>query len=130
MKYQRNELIKACAMSQQKPQRIANLSAQEAEVRCHLTWRMLDNRTYRAAFEDEAGLKGLVVDAAHFMAQRPNIVLGSSDQVPVWAKTPAGNQLYLEAEVKDKDMSQKRGAACDEQDKYRITVELRQAVYN
>ena len=62
----------------------------------------------RLASRDSWSMQG------HFVANRQNLVIGFSDQVPVWAKVPTGKQMFLKDEVQTKDMKQKRGLAMEE----------------
>ena len=59
----------------------------------------------------------MVADPKKFVAQRKHLVVGFSDQVPLWAKAPGRKALFAETEVHPsaavKDFSEVRGAIED-----------------
>ena len=98
-------------------------------------------------------LEGVVLEPEKFMEARESLVLGYSDQVPVWVKLGPGKQLLLAEETKKKGKknplgnllgshsqhsqkldyqvdsegcTQLRGDVETGSEKYRMTVELRQ----
>ena len=138
-------LMDHCEVKLLKPQRLVRLSLKEEEVRCELTWQMLDEAIWKVAFGGPEDLKDLVLDYKAFDSFRRDCVLGFSDQVPWRGKLRGGQQQYLETErpqrskvpggstavVQDNEgMNQTRGQESENADKFRVTVEMRQVIYN
>ena len=144
MKDTRGELVKYCGLRLLKPQRLVNLSPKEELVRCHLTWQMLDEKLWQVAFAGDEELQEMVVDVPGFKATRRQTALIFADQVPWRGKIGGGTQLYFADErpsrkqvqaaknaglpLPNQGQSQTRGGECEDAEKYRITVELRQVI--
>ena len=98
---------------------VSNISELEAEVRCKLTWQEFDSCLWLCAFSSDSDLAeaGVVADPKEFVAQRKHLVVGFSDQVPLWAKAPGRKALFAETEVHPsaavKDFSEVRAAIED-----------------
>ena len=137
-------LMVHCGCSLLKPQRLVRLSLKEEQVRCELTWQMLDEAIWLVAFGGPSELKDLVLDYRSFDTHRRDCVLGFSDQVPWRGKIGGGKQLYLKAErqrqvkapdckdevMQNEGMNQTRGQESENAEKFRVTVEMRQVIYN
>ena len=98
---------------------VSNISELEAEVRCKLTWQEFDSCLWLCSLSTESELAeaGVVADPKEFVAQRKHLVVGFSDQVPLWAKAPGREALFAETEVHPsaavKDFSEVRAAIED-----------------
>ena len=141
------------------PSRVSTLTMSEEKARAKLTWQSLDHRIWQAAFADEQELSQVVSSPKEFIKNRHLTVIGFSDQVPFWVKLGStGTQLYMEKELKRRRVSSKTSAEGStevvsaeqgseeqkppeistltradgqaEEDKYRITYEARQVLYN
>ena len=95
---------------------VANISELEAEVRCKLTWQEFDCCLWLSTLSTEKELTeaAVVADPAEFVAQRKHLVIGFSDQVPLWAKAPGRKAIFAETEMHPsaakKDFSEVRQA--------------------
>ena len=80
---------------------VSSVSALEAEVRCKLTWQELDHRLWLASLSPLAALSAekVVVDPQSFVPKRPDLVLGFSDQVPLWAKAAGRKAAFAQPEL-------------------------------
>ena len=80
---------------------VSNISELEAEVRCKLTWQEFDSCLWLCSLSTESELAeaGVVADPKEFVAQRKHLVVGFSDQVPLWAKAPGHKALFAGTEV-------------------------------
>ena len=98
---------------------VSNISELEAEVRCKLTWQEFDSCLWLCSLSTESELAqaGVVADPKEFVAQRKHLVVGFSDQVPLWAKAPGRKALFAETELHPsaavKDFSEVRAAIED-----------------
>ena len=98
---------------------VSNISELEAEVRCKLTGQEFDSCLWLCFLSTESELAeaGVVADPKEFVAQRKHLVVGFSDQVPLWAKAPGRKALFAETEVHPsaavKDFSEVRAAIED-----------------
>ena len=143
-KQAKGDLVAYCGMRLLKPQRLVNLSPVEEQVRCELTWQMYDERLWQVAFAGIAELQELVLDPVQFSKVRTGTALVFADQVPWRGKIGGGLQLHFKDErpskktklkaqeakapIPNEGQSQSRGGECEDADKYRITVELRQVI--
>ena len=106
-----------------------------------------DAKLFLAAFGSQERLSYSVSDAASFIENRHETVLGFSDQIPLWISSEGGPKVFHCSEVtKNKAMRQeqaegrlkgcqvqellshKRDAGFSEETRFRITVEARQLV--
>ena len=92
----RQSLQKATGCLFLKPQRQLKLTFAEEQLRCKLTWQMLDRKIWEAAFGGEAGWKRYSVAPHRAAARVKECVLGFSDQVPWWGMIARPKQLYCE----------------------------------
>ena len=83
-----------------KPQRLVDVSPAEEHSRCQLTWQAFDQLLHVAAFGTPEQLNACIALPKRVVQDRENIVLGFSDQVPVWVKVGQEKQLYYEDEVR------------------------------
>ena len=138
-----------------KAQRLVDISPSEEHARCQLTWQAFDQLLHLAAFGTPEKLSACIALPERFVQDRESIVLGFSDQVPVWVKVGQEKQLYCEGEVRNCDkkdgnrgemfgpgkswsqkisseaadgLSQLRSHHAAGNDRYRVTVELCQIV--
>ena len=123
-------LMQFCGVRYLKPQRMLQLSYQEEQIRCRLTWMQFDKRMWDLAFGGVNVLKKYVVDANTMLKRIEDCVLCFSDQVPWWGMICRKKQMYLKSELEGTRMTQKRGWDNEESMKFRITVELRQVILN
>ena len=82
------------------PKRMSLLSMEEEEARVKQPWMAWDAAVYTAAFGTEVELKKYLAAPESFLAARHQLVIGMSDQIPVWVKIGRGKQIYSAAEVK------------------------------
>ena len=75
---------------------VSTISPAEAEVRCKLTWQEFDFCLWLASLSPlpELSAAKVVVDPSDFVAQRKHLVVGFSDQIPLWA-TPTGRKAVF-----------------------------------
>ena len=80
---------------------VSNISALESETRCKLTWQEIDHCLWLASLSTlpELSAAKVVVRPEEFIAQRPKLVLGFSDQVPLWAKTAGKKAVFSASEM-------------------------------
>ena len=123
-------LMEFCGVRYLKPQRMLQLSYQEEQIRCRLTWMQFDKRMWDLAFGGVNVLKKYVVDANTMLKRIEDCVMCFSDQVPWWGMICMKKQMYLKEELIGTGMTQKRGHDNEEAMKFRITVELRQVILN
>ena len=102
MKTYKRALQKACGLRLLQPQRFVRLSAAEEEARCHITWQEYDYQMWLALRAPKEALEGVVLELENFILARESLVLGYSDQVPVWVKLGPGKQLFLAQEATKK----------------------------
>ncbi len=91
-----------------KPSRLSTLSLEEECARVCSSWMNADLQMWRAAFGSEEMLQSWVADPKHFMECRQKVVLGCSDQIPVWVKVGRSKQLYLKTEVAGRHRKRKK----------------------
>ena len=82
------------------PKRMSLLSMEEEEARVKQSWMAWDAAIYAAAFADATQLQKFVAAPESFLEARHQLVIGMSDQIPVWVKIGRGKQIYSAAEVK------------------------------
>jgi hypothetical protein len=88
----------ACKARLLKPQRVSTLTLQEEQVRTELTLQNFDHQLWLCAFADLEELQQHVADPVAFAASRENLVIGFSDQIPVWILAGDERQVYAEGE--------------------------------
>jgi hypothetical protein len=91
-----------------KPSRMSKLSMEEEEARVKATWQQFDHLLWVAAFGNEDVLRKYVADPAHWMQNREKVVVGMSDQIPVWVKVGRTKQLYCAEELKAANQNMKK----------------------
>ena len=80
---------------------VSNITQLESQVRCQLTWQEFDRVLWLCTlsspeeFEKEAS----VVSPQDFCKNRSQLVIGFSDQVPLWAKAPGRKAVFAEHET-------------------------------
>ena len=82
------------------PGRMSTLSMEEEEAGVKATWKEFDAALWLAAFGSEEDLVKIVANPSEFMQQREGVVIGFSDQIPVWVKIGRAKQVYCGDEVK------------------------------
>ena len=68
------------------PSRASDLSPEEEDVRCELTWHNFDERLWIAGCAEQKELEDWVADAAKFIQDREDTWVVFSDQIPLWVK--------------------------------------------
>ena len=136
----KKDLLKFCGARLLKPQRFVNLTLEEEKARCHVTWMSYDKLMDLAAFGTPEQLSEVIANGEDWVENRENTVLGWSDQIPVWVKGDIDQtRVFLSSETLSKPepeahaaarMSQKRAYYGDGSDKFRVTLELRNVIYN
>ena len=115
---------------------VSNISELEAEVRCKLTWQEFDSCLWLCSLSaaSELAEAGVVADPVEFVAQRKHLVVGFSDQVPLWAKAPGRKAVASSPGAKVPLVSRWRGgrAAASASSSARLAVDraLRAAASN
>ena len=82
------------------PGRMSTLSMEEEEARVKATWKDFDVALWLAAFGSEEELQKYVSDPVKFMQCREELIIGFSDQIPVWVKIGRKKEVFCEREVK------------------------------
>jgi hypothetical protein len=103
------------------PGRMSTLSMEEEEAGVKATWKEFDAALWLAAFGSQEDLAKVVANPEEFIHQRGTVVIGFSDQIPVWVKIGRTKQVYCGDEVKKrkntrdfKEMQQKKKQAAKE----------------
>eukprot|EP00973_Karenia_brevis_P003768 520027-Karenia_brevis.AAC.1 len=63
------------------------------------TWRDHDAMLWLAAFGEVSELERWVANPVEFIQNREKVVLGFSDQIPVWVKIGRNKQVYCSPEL-------------------------------
>jgi hypothetical protein len=85
------------------------LSELEERVRAMLTWQSFDHGLHLVSFGSQADLKSYVSKPQELCSVRSaSLVLGFSDQVPLWVRESGKKFLFAEHEVKPKHQSELR----------------------
>ena len=98
---------------------VSTISPTEAEVRCKLTWQEFDYTLWLASLSplEELSAAKVVVDPENFVAERKHLVVGFSDQIPLWAKSTGRKAVFAKDEVWEphqvKDFSEVRLAVAE-----------------
>ena len=82
------------------PGRMSVLSMEEEEARVKATWKDFDVVLWLAAFGSEEELEKFVGSPQKFIEDRTEVVVGFSDQIPVWVKIGRKKEVFCEREVK------------------------------
>ncbi|CAE7826855.1 unnamed protein product, partial [Symbiodinium sp. CCMP2592] len=84
------------------------LTETEASVRCNLTWQEFDHKLWLSSCSSVSRLSdsALVADPKAFCDNRANLVIGFSDQVPLWAKDPGRRAVFSRSEIHSKEHKQ------------------------
>ena len=88
---------------------VTNISQVEAQTRTKLTWQEFDHTLWLATCASQQSLaeSNRLSSPAQFISARSQLVIGFSDQVPLWAKATgrravfAEEELHASADVKD-----------------------------
>ena len=118
-KSEKAQLVKWLGAKYLTTELVANISAAETMTRCLLTWQEFDHSLWLATCSTEQSLAESlrVSKPKDFIAARPQMVIGFSDQVPLWAKSTGKRAVFSEEEVHEsetvKDFSGIRQAISD-----------------
>ena len=82
------------------PGRMSVLSMEEEEQRVKATWKDFDVALWLAAFGAEDVLEKFVGSPQKFIEARSELIIGFSDQIPVWVKIGRKKEVFCEREVK------------------------------
>ena len=76
---------------------VTNISATEAETRTKLTWQEFDHSLWLSTLASQQVLaeSKRVSSPVQFISARPQLVIGFSDQVPLWAKATGRSFINL-----------------------------------
>ena len=91
-----------------RPSRFTELTAEEEEIRCKLTWQSNDRVLYIAAFGDSEELKTLVAETESWRELAPHTVLVYSDQIPFWVSLGLRKTAYARFERNSLQQARKR----------------------
>ena len=94
-----DRLLADCGARLLKPQRLSKLSPEEEEARILQTWSYYDAALWVAAFGEEDTLRKFVACPLEWARGREEVVLGWSDQIPVWLKLGRSMQVYASEEL-------------------------------
>jgi len=100
-----NKLLVNLGAKLLQPGRMSALSMQEEEARVKNSWKDFDAALWVAAFGTEEDLAKYVANPIEFQSCRQQLVIGFSDQIPVWVKIGRTKQVYCEREVQDRKTS-------------------------
>ena len=95
---------------------VTNISETESKTRCLLTWQEFDKTLWLATCASAETLKASdrVASPEDFVSARPHLVIGFSDQIPLWAKATGRKAIFAEEELQKpehiKDFSEVRQA--------------------
>ena len=80
-----------------------HLSALEEKARAQLTWQDVDRKLWamRVASKEQLEKEDLAADAASAIAHRADIVVGMSDQIPLWAKADCKRLVFHDSEIRN-----------------------------
>ncbi|CAK9011771.1 unnamed protein product [Durusdinium trenchii] len=98
---------------------VTNISETESKTRCLLTWQEFDKTLWLATCAAAETLKASdrVASPEDFVSARPHLVIGFSDQIPLWAKATGRKAIFAEEEIQKpehiKDFSEVRQAILD-----------------
>eukprot|EP00438_Fugacium_kawagutii_P023501 Skav201510 [mRNA] locus=scaffold1154:403000:409629:+ [translate_table: standard] len=80
---------------------VSTISQTEAQTRCLLTWQGFDHTLWLATCASEKTLRKAkrISDPESFIANRKHLVIGFSDQVPLWAKATGRKAVFSGEEI-------------------------------
>ena len=80
---------------------VSTISSAETQTRCMLTWQEFDHSLWLATLASAETLAETqrVADAKAFVEGRAQLVLGFSDQIPLWAKASGRRAIFAEEEL-------------------------------
>ena len=80
---------------------VSTISSTETQTRCMLTWQEFDHSLWLATLASAETLAETqrVADAKAFVEGRAQLVLGFSDQIPLWAKASGRRAIFAEEEL-------------------------------
>ena len=81
------------------PGRMSTLSMLEEEARVKASWKDFDAALWLAAFGEVEDLAKFVANPVEFSEERAKLVIGFSDQIPVWVKIGRSKQVFCAREV-------------------------------
>ena len=105
----KSQLVKWLDAKYMSTELVTNISQTEAQTRTKLTWQEFDHTLWLATCASEKALaeSSRLSSPAQFIEARSKLVIGFSDQVPLWAKATgrravfAEEELHASADVKD-----------------------------
>jgi hypothetical protein len=126
-----------------KPPRLTNLSEEDEAMRVKLGWKLWNHKLWIAAFGTASQLQNMVQFVEPFMQNRPQLVIGISDQIAIWIRIGREEQKITKKwEVKQLDggkkgqVSEEPFLPCNETEgkatpeTFRLTYEARQIITN
>ena len=80
---------------------VTNISATEAQTRTKLTWQEFDHSLWLSTCASQQVLADSkrVSSPLQFISARPQLVIGFSDQVPLWAKATGRRAVFAQEEL-------------------------------
>ena len=141
----KKRLVAVCGLKLRRPQRVTKMSPAEEQCSTELGWQLYDRALWLAGCAPVEELSKHVLQPERY-AEKENIILGFSDQVPYWIGLETDRQLYLEGEFRQQsqpgvvfssdvqhsqkltDQTQTRSEVEGGPGKARVTVELRQVI--
>ena len=113
-KTQKTRLVSWLGAKYMTAELVSTISAVEEAVRLKLSWQAFDRAMWLSSCASEDSLSSVVASPADFVAQRQRLVIGFSDQVPLWAKATGRRAVFAEEEITaaqvKKNFSQVRAA--------------------
>jgi hypothetical protein len=92
-------LISLCEAKHCRPHLTTKLGPLEEKVRAQVTWMSFDHMLAKAAFGKESDLEDVVAKPKEFIANREHLVLGFSDQIPLWVKKGSEREIFAKFEA-------------------------------
>ena len=79
---------------------VASISQTEAHTRTKLTWQEFDHTLWLATCASQQSLaESNRLSTSSVLSARSNLVIGFSDQVPLWAKATGRRTVFAEEEL-------------------------------
>ena len=115
-----------------KPQRLVSLTFEQERGRTEATWMHYDDCLWNLATCDRSFLDRRCAVPEQMIENMSDAVLLFSDQIPIWLKIVCAYRLYGKDECNDQKSGtgQMRAFGRSEQDKFRVTSEACQAVFD
>ena len=100
-KVTKESLIKWLGAKYMSTELVTNISKEEARIRNLLAWQQFDYSLWLSCCASEKTLEDSqeVSRVKDFITARPNLVIGFSDQVPLWAKATGRKAIFSEEEI-------------------------------